>query len=51
MDKVGAVLCTSARREGGLEMRMDNLIRPMLEEGMVVVGVAGNVGENGLYGC
>ncbi len=51
MDKVGGVLCRSGRRDGGLEMRMDNLISGMLEEGMVVVGVGGNVGENGLYGC
>ncbi|MGE6630773.1 NAD(P)H-dependent oxidoreductase [Bacillus sp. NPDC077027] len=50
IDKVGAVFCTTATTHGGLEMTMHNLITPMFHQGMVVVGLPGNVPENALYG-
>ncbi|WP_353856295.1 NAD(P)H-dependent oxidoreductase [Bacillus sp. Bos-x628] len=50
IDKVGAVFCTTATTHGGLEMTMHNLITPMLHQGMIVVGLPGNVPENALYG-
>ena len=50
IDKVGAVFCTTATTHGGLEMTMHNLITPMFHQGMIVVGLPGNVPENALYG-
>ncbi|MCC9089061.1 MULTISPECIES: NAD(P)H-dependent oxidoreductase [Bacillus] len=50
IDKVGAVFCTTATAHGGLEMTMHNLITPMFHQGMLVVGLPGNVPENALYG-
>ncbi|MBR3380322.1 MAG: flavodoxin family protein, partial [Bacillus sp. (in: Bacteria)] len=50
IDKVGAVFCTTATTHGGLEMTMHNLITPMFHQGMLVVGLPGNVPENALYG-
>ncbi|GLF91212.1 hypothetical protein Saga11_24710 [Bacillus safensis] len=50
IDKIGAVFCTTATTHGGLEMTMHNLITPMFHQGMLVVGLPGNVPENALYG-
>lgn len=50
INKVGAVFCTTATTHGGLEMTMHNLITPMFHQGMIVVGLPGNVPENALYG-
>lgn len=50
INKVGAVFCTTATTHGGLEATMLNLITPMLHQGMMVVGLPGNVPENALYG-
>lgn len=48
--KVGAVFCTTATVHGGIEATMLNLITPMLHQGMVIVGLPGNIPENALYG-
>jgi NAD(P)H dehydrogenase (quinone) len=48
--KVGAVFCTTATVHGGIEMTLWNLITPMLHNGMIIVGLPGNVPENVLYG-
>jgi NAD(P)H dehydrogenase (quinone) len=50
INKIGAVFCTTATTHGGLEATMLNLITPMLHQGMMVVGLPGNVPENALYG-
>lgn len=48
--KVGGVFCTTATVHGGLESTMINLITPMLHNGMIIVGLPGNIPENALYG-
>ncbi|EPZ48122.1 NAD(P)H-dependent oxidoreductase [Alicyclobacillus acidoterrestris] len=48
--KVGAAFCTTATVHGGIEMTLWNLITPMLHNGMIIVGLPGNVLENVLYG-
>jgi NAD(P)H dehydrogenase (quinone) len=48
--KVGAAFCTTATVHGGMEMTLWNLITPMLHNGMIIVGLPGNVPENVLYG-
>ncbi|BFH65688.1 NAD(P)H-dependent oxidoreductase [Paenibacillus azoreducens] len=48
--KVGAVFCTTATVHGGLESTLINLITPMLHNGMIIVGLPGNIPENALYG-
>lgn len=48
--KAGAVFCTTASVHGGIETTMVNLIIPMLHQGMIVVGLPGNIPENALYG-
>ncbi|MCY0889336.1 MAG: NAD(P)H-dependent oxidoreductase [Alicyclobacillaceae bacterium] len=48
--KVGAAFCTTATVHGGIEMTLWNLITPMLHNGMIIVGLPGNVPENVLYG-
>ncbi|WCK52678.1 NAD(P)H-dependent oxidoreductase [Aneurinibacillus sp. Ricciae_BoGa-3] len=48
--KVGAVFCTTATVHGGVEATMLNLITPLLHQGMIVVGLPGNIPENALYG-
>ncbi|GIP21883.1 NAD(P)H-dependent oxidoreductase [Paenibacillus sp. J22TS3] len=48
--KIGAVFCTTATVHGGLEATMLNLIVPMLHQGMIIVGLPGNIRENALYG-
>ncbi|MCY8347541.1 NAD(P)H-dependent oxidoreductase [Bacillus haynesii] len=50
INKIGAVFCTTATTHGGLEATMLNLITPMLHQGMMIVGLPGNVSENALYG-
>jgi len=50
VDKVGAVFCTIATTHGGLEATLLNLITPMLHQGMIIVGLPGNIQENALYG-
>ncbi|MFY4775394.1 NAD(P)H-dependent oxidoreductase [Metabacillus sp. RGM 3146] len=50
VDKVGAVFCTTATTHGGLETAMLNMITPMLHQGMIIVGLPGNIPENALYG-
>ncbi|MFC3886346.1 NAD(P)H-dependent oxidoreductase [Bacillus songklensis] len=50
IDKVGAVFCTTATTHGGVESTMLNLITPMLHQGMMIVGLPGNVPENAFYG-
>ncbi|WP_079911158.1 NAD(P)H-dependent oxidoreductase [Paenibacillus sp. 32352] len=50
MDKIGAVFCTTATVHGGIEATMLNLITPMLHQGMIIVGLPGNIPENALYG-
>ncbi|MEC1261813.1 NAD(P)H-dependent oxidoreductase [Bacillus swezeyi] len=50
INKVGAVFCTTATTHGGVEATMLNLITPMLHQGMMIVGLPGNVPENALYG-
>jgi len=50
INKVGAVFCTTATAHGGLESTMLNLITPMLHQGMIIVGLPGNIPENALYG-
>ena len=50
VDKVGAVFCTIATTHGGLEATLLNLITPMLHQGMIIVGLPGNIPENALYG-
>jgi NAD(P)H dehydrogenase (quinone) len=48
--KVGAVFCTTATLHGGIESTLLNLITPMLHQGMIIVGLPGNIRENALYG-
>ncbi|CEH31531.1 hypothetical protein AM501_03975 [Aneurinibacillus migulanus] len=48
--KIGAVFCTTASMHGGVEATMLNLITPMLHQGMIIVGLPGNIPENALYG-
>ncbi|KQL54904.1 hypothetical protein AN964_16260 [Heyndrickxia shackletonii] len=48
--KVGACFCTTATTHGGIEATMLNLITPMLHQGMIVVGLPGNIPENAVYG-
>ncbi|WAH37807.1 NAD(P)H-dependent oxidoreductase [Alicyclobacillus dauci] len=48
--KVGAAFCTTATVHGGIEMTLWNLLTPMLHNGMIIVGLPGNVKENVLYG-
>jgi NAD(P)H dehydrogenase (quinone) len=48
--KVGAVFCTTATVHGGTEMTLWNLITPMLHNGMIIVGLPGNIPENAMYG-
>ncbi|MGA8943085.1 MAG: NAD(P)H-dependent oxidoreductase [Thermoactinomyces sp.] len=48
--KVGAVFCTTATVHGGAEMTLLNLITPMLHNGMIIVGLPGNLPENALVG-
>ncbi|OXM88389.1 NAD(P)H-dependent oxidoreductase [Paenibacillus rigui] len=50
INKVGAVFCTTATVHGGLEATMISLITPMLHQGMIIVGLPGNLPENALYG-
>ncbi|MCD7035805.1 NAD(P)H-dependent oxidoreductase [Metabacillus sp. GX 13764] len=50
IDKIGAVFCTTATTHGGLEATMLNMITPMLHQGMIIVGLPGNIPENALYG-
>ncbi|MEC2076304.1 NAD(P)H-dependent oxidoreductase [Metabacillus fastidiosus] len=50
INKIGAVFCTTATTHGGLEATMLNLITPMLHQGMIIVGLPGNIPENALYG-
>jgi NAD(P)H dehydrogenase (quinone) len=50
INKIGAVFCTTATTHGGLEATMLNLITPMLHQGMILVGLPGNIPENALYG-
>lgn len=50
VNKVGAVFCTTATVHGGVESTMINLLTPMLHNGMIVVGLPGNIPENALYG-
>lgn len=50
IDKIGAVFCTTATVHGGIESTLLNLITPMLHQGMIVVGLPGNIPENALYG-
>ncbi|MEW9698450.1 NAD(P)H-dependent oxidoreductase [Paenibacillus sp. SI8] len=50
VDKLGAVFCTTATVHGGIETTLLNLITPMLHQGMVIVGLPGNIKENALYG-
>ncbi|MFH5181218.1 NAD(P)H-dependent oxidoreductase [Paenibacillus sp. TAB 01] len=50
INKIGAVFCTTATVHGGLEATMISLITPMLHQGMIIVGLPGNLPENALYG-
>lgn len=50
INKIGAVFCTTATTHGGLEATMLNLLTPMYHQGMIVVGLPGNIPENALYG-
>jgi NAD(P)H dehydrogenase (quinone) len=50
VDKIGAVFCTTATIHGGIESTLLNLITPMLHQGMIIVGLPGNIRENALYG-
>jgi NAD(P)H dehydrogenase (quinone) len=50
INKIGAVFCTTATTHGGVEATMLNLITPMLHQGMIIVGLPGNIPENALYG-
>ncbi|PZE21111.1 NAD(P)H-dependent oxidoreductase [Paenibacillus xerothermodurans] len=50
VNKVGAVFCTTATTHGGVETTLLNLITPMLHQGMIIVGLPGNIPENALYG-
>ncbi|WP_066372208.1 NAD(P)H-dependent oxidoreductase [Neobacillus fumarioli] len=50
INKVGAVFCTTATTHGGVEATMLNLITPMFHQGMIVVGLPGNITANALYG-
>ncbi|WCK52671.1 NAD(P)H-dependent oxidoreductase [Aneurinibacillus sp. Ricciae_BoGa-3] len=48
--KVGAVFCTTATVHGGCEATLLNLLTPLYHQGMIVVGLPGNIPENALYG-
>ncbi|UOF92600.1 NAD(P)H-dependent oxidoreductase [Fodinisporobacter ferrooxydans] len=48
--KIGATFCTTATVHGGIESTLLNLITPMLHNGMIVVGLPGNIPENAMYG-
>jgi NAD(P)H dehydrogenase (quinone) len=48
--KLGAVFCTTATIHGGNESTLLSLMTPMLHQGMILVGLPGNVPENVLYG-
>jgi NAD(P)H dehydrogenase (quinone) len=48
--KIGAVFCTTATTHGGIEATMLNLITPMLHQGMIIMGLPGNIPENATYG-
>lgn len=48
--KIGAAFCTTATVHGGIEMTLWNLLTPMLHNGMILVGLPGNLQENVLYG-
>lgn len=50
INKIGAVFCTTATIHGGVETTLLNLITPMLHQGMVIVGLPGNIPENVLNG-
>jgi NAD(P)H dehydrogenase (quinone) len=50
VNKIGAVFCTTATTHGGVEATMLNLITPMLHQGMIIVGLPGNIPANALYG-
>lgn len=50
INKVGAVFCTTATVHGGIESTLLNLLTPMLHQGMIIVGLPGNIPENALYG-
>lgn len=50
VNKIGAVFCTIATTHGGLEATLLNLLTPMLHQGMIIVGLPGNISENALYG-
>ncbi|MDO7905945.1 NAD(P)H-dependent oxidoreductase [Paenibacillus sp. JX-17] len=50
IDKIGAVFCTTATEHGGLESTLLNLITPMLHQGMIIVGLPGNLPDNATYG-
>ncbi|EIT84790.1 NADPH-dependent FMN reductase [Fictibacillus macauensis ZFHKF-1] len=50
INKVGAVFTTTATTHGGLEATLLNLITPMLHQGMLIVGLPGNIPANALYG-
>ncbi|AFM42141.1 multimeric flavodoxin WrbA [Desulfosporosinus acidiphilus SJ4] len=50
INKIGAVFCTSATVHGGIESTLLNLIIPMLHQGMIIVGLPGNIPANALYG-
>lgn len=50
INKIGAVFCTTATVHGGAETTLLNLLTPMLNQGMIIVGLPGNIPENALYG-
>ncbi|EGW37285.1 NAD(P)H-dependent oxidoreductase [Desulfosporosinus sp. OT] len=50
INKVGAVFCTTATVHGGVELTLLNLMTPMLHQGMIIVGLPGNIPENAPYG-
>ncbi|PUA36949.1 hypothetical protein C8Z91_22660 [Paenibacillus elgii] len=50
IDKIGGVFCTTATEHGGLESTMVSLMTPMLHQGMIIVGLPGNLPENATYG-
>ncbi|WP_088226483.1 NAD(P)H-dependent oxidoreductase [Desulfosporosinus sp. FKB] len=50
INKIGAVFCTTASVHGGIESTLLNLITPMLHQGMIIVGLPGNIPENALFG-
>ncbi|UUZ83976.1 NAD(P)H-dependent oxidoreductase [Paenibacillus sp. P26] len=50
VNKIGAVFCTTATEHGGLESTMVSLMTPMLHQGMILVGLPGNIPQNAIYG-